>query len=240
MVNNVKDIKHRIIRQVFKDYKISGVDFNSSADIPSGTGLGSSSAFTAGLITLCNAATNKYMSKEDIAKYACDIEIDKLGEPIGKQDQYACSVGGLNFFTFNKNGSVSLEKVLMKDIKLKQLEENLMLFYLGSTRSASSILTEQREVTVNCKKRINNLRTMVALSKELKSELQRSNIDAMGDILHRGWMYKKELTSKISNQTIDHYYSLALQIWCTGWKAFRCRRRWLFTLFCPKKQTEKC
>lgn len=236
LVNNVNDIKHRIIRQVFKDYKISGVDFNSSADIPSGTGLGSSSAFTAGLITLCNAATNKYMSKEDIAKYACDIEIDKLGEPIGKQDQYACSVGGLNFFTFNKNGSVSVEKVLMKDIKLKQLEENLMLFYLGSTRSASSILTEQREVTVNCKKRINNLHTMVALSEELKSELQRSNIDAMGDILHRGWMYKKELTSKISNQTIDHYYSLALQNGAQGGKLLGAGGGGFLLFFVPKNK----
>ncbi len=109
LVDNIDDIDHKIIKQVFKDYNIRGVDFNSSADVPSGTGLGSSSAFTSGLITLCNAYVGKYMSREDIANYACKIEIDKLQEPIGKQDQYSCSLGGLNFIQFNFNFSSPLD-----------------------------------------------------------------------------------------------------------------------------------
>jgi D-glycero-alpha-D-manno-heptose-7-phosphate kinase len=217
-VDSVDLIEHKIIKQVLKDYNIKGIDFNSSADIPSGTGLGSSSAFTSGLATLCNAYTNQYMSKEDIAKYACDVEINKLNEPIGKQDQYACSVGGLNFIKFNQDDTTSVEKILLKSEKLFQLENNLMMFYLGTTRSASAILSEQRTNTISDIKKIENLHRMVKLSEELKIELQNSNIDSMGDILHRGWMYKKELASQISNEKIDYYYNLALKNGATGGK----------------------
>ena len=113
LVDNVNDIKHNIIREVFKLYNIRGVDLNSSADIPSGTGLSSSSAFTAGLIHLCNAYNETYMTKEEIAEQACHVEINLLNEPIGKQDQYACACGGLNFIEFEKSGKVNLEKVYL-------------------------------------------------------------------------------------------------------------------------------
>lgn len=218
LVSDLKSIEHRIIKQVFIDYDVKGVDFNSSADVPSGTGLGSSSAFTSGLTTLCNAFTNKYMSQEDIASYACEVEIDKLGEPIGKQDQYACAVGGLNFIEFRQDNSVSIEKILMKPEKLKRLEGNLLMFFLGVTRSASSILSEQRKNTVSNREKIKTLHKMVKLSKELRSELQKSNISTMGDILHSGWMYKKELASQISNKTINQYYETALKNGATGGK----------------------
>ncbi|NPA65088.1 MAG: GHMP kinase [Epsilonproteobacteria bacterium] len=216
-VERLEDIRHKIIRQVLSDYDIQGIDFNSSADIPSGTGLGSSSAFTAGLATLCNAYKGIYMGKEEIAKYACEVEIDKLHEPIGKQDQYACAVGGLNFISFHQNDRVEVEKILLPGEKLEQLEGNLMMFYLGGTRSASKILSEQKANTISNKK-IENLHKMVALSRELRDELQAGNIDAMGEILHRGWMYKKELASGISNEKIDHYYAKAMESGAAGGK----------------------
>jgi D-glycero-alpha-D-manno-heptose-7-phosphate kinase len=216
-VDSVDLIEHKIIKQVLKDYNIKGIDFNSSADIPSGTGLGSSSAFTSGLATLCNAYTNQYMGKEDIAKYACEVEIDKLQEPIGKQDQYGCSLGGLNFIKFNQDDTVSVEKILLDSQNLLKLENNLLMFYLGGTRSASKILEEQKSNTSQNKK-IENLHKMVALSETLKDELQSGNIDAMGDILHQGWMYKKELASQISNENIDYYYDLALRNGARGGK----------------------
>jgi D-glycero-alpha-D-manno-heptose-7-phosphate kinase len=217
-VENVADIKHRIIKQVFTDYGIKGVDFNSSADIPSGTGLGSSSAFTSGLINLCNAYLGKYISKEMIAQEACITEIHKLSEPIGKQDQYACAVGGLNFIEFNENETVSVEKIKMLPESYHLLEQNLMMFYLGVTRKASDILTEQKQNTISDSKKVKNLHKMVHLSKELKKELASNNIDAMGDILHSGWMYKKELASNISNGGIDYYYDLALRAGAVGGK----------------------
>lgn len=217
-VDNVQDIEHKIIREVIRDYKIKGIDFNSSADIPAGTGLGSSSAFTVGLINLCNAYTSKYMKKESIANYACDIEINRLYEPIGKQDQYACSLGNLNFISFFQDDTVAVEKILMKKESHKQLQRNLLMFYTGIYRSASSILKEQKENTISGREKINNLHKMVQLAKDLKVELSRNNIDDMGEILHSGWMYKKELASSIANGTIDYYYNLAIKNGAKGGK----------------------
>ena len=191
-VHDINDIKHRIIKEVFKLYNVRGVDFNSSADIPSGTGLASSSAFTAGLINLCNAYNETYMNKEDIAEQACHVEIDLLGEPIGKQDQYACACGGLNFITFETSGKVNVEKVFLTTAGYKRLENNLLMFYTGQTRAAGDILKEQKKNTTDDRKKIENLHKMVRLAYTLKEELLHNNIDAMGDILHQGWMYKKE------------------------------------------------
>lgn len=215
---NLDEIQHKIIKQVFRDYGIKGVDFNSSADIPAGTGLGSSSAFTSGLISLCNAYTDKYMSKEEVAHQACDIEIEKLGEPIGKQDQYACAVGGLNFISFNQDNSVIVEKLFLQKHKRKELQDNLLMFYTGTTRSASAILKEQKKNTASDVKKVENLHKMVKLAHDLRYELQQGNIDAMGEILHSGWMYKKALASGIANEQIDHYYDLALSNGAIGGK----------------------
>ena len=216
--NTIEEIQHPIIRTVFDKYKIKGVDFNSSADIPSGTGLGSSSAFTVGLINLCNAYTDKYMSKEDIASDACKVEIENLKEPIGKQDQYACACGGLNFIEFNKDGSVDVEKLYIQSDAYHVLEKNLLMFYTGQTRSAGSILAEQKKNTTDDEAKIKNLHKMVQLSKDLKQELLRGNTNAMGEILHAGWMYKKELANGISNPDIDYYYDLAIQNGALGGK----------------------
>lgn len=176
LVDNVNDIKHNIIREVFKLYNIRGVDLNSSADIPSGTGLSSSSAFTAGLIHLCNAYNETYMTKEEIAEQACHVEINLLNEPIGKQDQYACACGGLNFIEFEKSGKVNLEKVYLTTEGYERLENNLLLFYTGQTRAAGDILKEQKKNTTDDKKKIENLHKMVQLARDLREELLRNNL----------------------------------------------------------------
>jgi D-glycero-alpha-D-manno-heptose-7-phosphate kinase len=217
-VDNVDKIEHRIIRQVFRDYHIKGVDFNSSADIPTGTGLGSSSAFAVGLINLCTAYAGKYSSKGKIAEYACEIEIERLKEPIGKQDQYACALGGLNFINFNQDETVVFEKVYMTNENLKQLQRNLMLFYTGGSRAAGDILKEQKKNTSDDNRTVENLHKMVKLASDLKEELSRNNVDALGEILHTGWMYKKELASSITNEKIDYYYELAKNNGASGGK----------------------
>lgn len=214
----IDEIQHPIIKDVFKKYGIKGVDFNSSADIPSGTGLASSSAFTVGLINLCNIYTDIYMDKEEIAREACKIEIEDLKEPIGKQDQYACACGGLNFIKFHKCGNVDVEKLYLQDDAYHVLEKNLLMFYTGKTRAAGSILAEQKKNTTNDAEKIENLHKMVKLSEELKIELLKGNIDAMGEILHKGWMYKKELANGISNPDIDEYYNTAINAGALGGK----------------------
>jgi len=216
--NSVDEINHPIIREVFKRYGIKGVDFNSSADIPSGTGLASSSAFTVGLINLCNVYTDKYMNKQDIAELACNIEIDDLKEPIGKQDQYACACGGLNFIEFYKDGVVDVEKLYLQSKTYHTLEKNLLMFYTGKTRNAGDILIEQQKNTTDDKAKIESLHKMVQLSQDLKIELLKGNTNAMGEILHTGWMYKKELADGISDDGIDYYYNLARENGASGGK----------------------
>ncbi len=218
LVESDSQIEHRIIREVFKHYKICGVDFSSSADVPAGTGLGSSSAFTVGLINLCSAYLTRAMSKENIAALACDVEINRLQAPIGKQDQYASAMGGLNFIAFNRDDSVTVEKVIMDRTSYSKLQNNLLMFYLGDARAVAPILAEQKENMKTQKDMIKNIDKMVQLASELRYELENGNVDEMGNILYKGWMYKKELASAISNEKIDYYYNLAIKSGALGGK----------------------
>lgn len=217
IADDVQSIKHPLIREIFRYFDIKGVDFNSSADIPSGTGLASSSAFAAGLINLCAAHTGRYLNKQEIAELACKIEIDILQEPIGKQDQYACAIGGLNFIEFHGNENVSVEKIHLEASVQKSLESNLLMFYLGKTRAAGSVLKEQK-INIEESRKIGNLHKMVKLAYDLKIELINQQIDSLGDILHTGWMYKKELANGISDSSIDDNYEMAMKYGASGGK----------------------
>lgn len=218
-VNSLDDIQHRIIKQVFSDYDICGVDFNSSADIPSGTGMGSSSAFTSGLALLANLyKTGHCLDHKQLASYACDIELNKLKEPIGKQDQYACASGGLNFIEFCQNGTVEIEKLSMDPIARVRLENNLLLFYTGKSRSASAILAEQSKNTKNQPDKAKAIGKMVELARELRSALLNNQIDVMGELLHANWLLKRNLAGSITNPDIDRWYELARQNGASGGK----------------------
>lgn len=239
LVENITDIKHKIIKEVFTEFGINGVDFNSSADIPSGTGLGSSSAFTVGLINLCNAYSSKFATKEQIAQLACSIEIERLKEPIGKQDQYACTYGGLNYIKFNQDESVMVEKIFLPRSKMVYLNNNLLLFFTGKIRSASMILSEQKANIISDKSKVNNLKKIVQLSNQLKVELQEGNIDNFGNILHEGWVYKKELAAQISDSTTDFYYEKALKNGAKGGKLLGAGGGGFLLFFCPiENQTQ--
>lgn len=239
LVNRVDDIRHKIIREIFKDYKIRGVDFNSSADVPAGTGLGSSSGFTVGLINLCNEFTGCQMTKHQIARYACAIEIERLSEPIGKQDHYACAFGGFNYIHFHPEGSVTVEKINMSVGNITKMESRMLMFYLGKTRSASSILKQQKENTVKDKKVIANLHRMVQLSEDLKREFLKGNINALGEILHEGWCYKKELAPCITSKKIDFYYDKAIKNGAKGGKLLGAGKGGFLLIYANKNHHEK-
>lgn len=214
----VEDIRHRVIRQVFADYGIDGVDFNSAADVPAGTGLGSSSAFTVGLALLCDVFTGRRQTNDQLAAYACEVEIEKLGDPIGKQDQYACAHGGVNFIRFNPDDSVAVEKVFLTPAKTAELENNLAMFYTGVTRSAGSILADQKQNMKKGGDEVDAVGKLVALAEELEKELHRGNVDAVGDNLDRGWRRKKEMAAGISNPAIDDLHARAMRAGATGGK----------------------
>ena len=216
-VKTLNDIKHRYFKQILTNLSISGVELVSTADIPSGTGLGSSSSFTVGLIHALYCYKGKYVSKERLASEACNVEIEQLGNPIGKQDQYAAAYGGLNFIEFKQDGTVIVEPVIMNADSYCKLESNLMMFYTGLLHSASSILQEQkRNISFGDKEK--NQLTMCGLARELREELQKNNIDSLGDILHKNWILKKTLASGISNRAIDNAYMKAMEAGATGGK----------------------
>jgi len=230
IINTLDEIKHPIIKEVFKRYHISGVDFNATAEIPSGTGLGSSSSFTSGLITLCTAYRNIIEIKKFIAKQASEVEIDILGSPIGKQDQYAATFGGLNFIKFNADESVDVNRIELSAEKLKELESSLVLFYLGGTRSSESVLTEQKN---NILSNHATLKKMVTLAENLRDDLNNNSISNLGDILNAGWQYKKELSSNVTNGEIDYWYNEALNHGAKGGKLLGAGNGGFLLLYAP-------
>ena len=216
-VNDINDIEHVYFRQVLNNLGVSGVELVSTADIPSGTGLGSSSSFTVGLLHSLYCYKGKFVSKERLASEACDVEIEQLGNPIGKQDQYAAAYGGLNFIEFRKDGGVLVDPVIMNENSFRRLESNLMMFYTGQLHSASEILKEQKSNITAGDKEANQLK-MCGLARSLREELQNNNIDAMGEILHQNWLLKKTLASGISDPAIDEAYDKAINAGAIGGK----------------------
>jgi D-glycero-alpha-D-manno-heptose-7-phosphate kinase len=210
-------IQHRILKQVFQDYGIKGIDFNSSADVPAGTGLGSSSAFTVGLLNLCNAYLGRYEGRTALAEKACEIEIDKLGEPIGKQDQYGCALGGMNFLTFNPDESVEVEAVPITTAMRQRLEQCLVMFYLGGTRSASELLKEQGSRLRDNASVVDDMKAMVRSAYSLRAEIQ-ENVDVIGPYLHEAWERKRRQAPGISNALVDDAYARARAAGATGGK----------------------
>ena len=238
-VQNIEDLKHEIIREALKMANIrGGVEVSSIADIPAGTGMGSSSAFTVGLLHNLNAIKRQYSSKEMLAEEACRMEIDILKEPIGKQDQYAAAFGGLNIFRFNANETVTVEPLYLKQDVYNQLEENLVLFYIGNERKASEILVEQKNNIGNADK-FAVLKDMVALVDVLKDVLYKGTLDEFGLLLNQNWLLKQRLASKISNNHIEDLYQLGLKNGATGGKLLGAGGGGFILFFCPKDLQQK-
>lgn len=233
-VKNIKDIEHPIFKQCLKDFSIKGVEITSIADIPQGTGLGSSSSFTVGLINALSCYKRRFITKEEIANLACKVEIEKLGNKIGKQDQYAASYGGLNYYQFNKDGTVYVEPILMSKEAFHKLEDNLLMLYVGGVHSASAILEEQSK-NVKSGDKEKNLLKICKLTQKLKSELEKNNVDALGDILHESWLLKKTLATGITNPNIDKWYDTARKNGALGGKLLGAGGGGFLLLYVPKE-----
>ena len=233
IVKEFDEIQHRIFRQCLTDFNLKGIEISSSADIPAGTGLGSSSTFTVALLQLLHTYKGEYVSKYKLAKDACKVEIEKLREPIGKQDQFAAAFGGLKFYEFMPNGFVNVEPIIMNSESYKKLENNILLFYLGGTHSASEILKEQSQNI----KTVNTARIqqkMCDIARQLKEELQNNNIDAMGPLLHENWILKKSLASGISSPLIEDVYDTAIHAGAMGGKLLGAGRAGFMLFYVPK------
>jgi len=217
-VDNVDRIRHPIVREVLKKFNVpGGIEISSNADVPAGTGLSSSSSFTVGLLHNIHTVLGRFVTKRQLAEEACQIEIERLKEPIGKQDQYAAAFGGLNIIKFNPSGTVEVEPIHLKRDVYEQLQNNLLMFYGGKPRKASDILTEQKN-NLTSQKKTDVLKKMVELVWKLRDALYGGALEAFAKLLHENWLLKKQLASKISNCRIDEIYRTAMENGALGGK----------------------
>lgn len=218
-VNSYKELEHPLVRNAFKLVNIQdSIEIVSIADIPStGTGLGSSSSFSVGLINSMYSFKGMKKSSEILADSACRLEIDLCKSPIGKQDQYSAAYGGLKVYRFNSDETVSIEDVKISHKNILELNSQTLCFYIGGDRSANEILQDQSKQLIQSKK-IQIMKKMVSLVDILKYEFEGSDISTFGEILHENWALKKQLSNGITNSNINDMYDTAIGLGATGGK----------------------
>lgn len=239
-VADVDEIRHALVREAMKYLDINGgLEITTIADIPSrGTGLGSSSSLTVGLLHVLNAYLGRHVSGEQLGRESCHIEIDVCGEPIGKQDQYAAALGGFNLIEFKPDDSVVVSPVICQPEVLSELEKNILVMYTGITREASPLLKQQStEISSDARKRDSMLR-MVELAYTLRDELNNNNLSAVGEILHENWMLKKEMAAGISNEAIDDWYQVARSSGAIGGKILGAGAGGFLMFYAPQEKHE--
>ncbi len=237
-VERIEDIQHPIVRECLMRHGIpKGMEIASFADVPAGSGLGSSSAFTVGLLHALEAHGGRTASASDLAAAACDVEINRLAEPIGKQDQYASAFGGLSFIKFNPDDSVEVQAVVMKPNIKQQFERRLMMFYVGQERSSGAILSEQTE-NMNDPAMAARVGRMVELAGRFRTALESSRLEECGDLLHENWKLKRELAEGVSSAYVDEIYARALASGASGGKLLGAGTGGFLLLYCEPERQE--
>ena len=218
---SAEDIEHPIFREVAKDYfpHSPQVEIASHADVPAGTGLGSSGSFTTALIKAACLFNNRNISAQDLAELACNIEIDRLNEPIGKQDQYIAAYGGLTCFTFHKDDTVTVAPLMLSSETRYDLEERLLLFFTGWTRQAKDILADQNQKSqMDDVAMARNLDQIKALGLESKRALESGQPADFGALMHTHWEHKRRRSKEISNDSVEEWYEYGRQNGAIGGK----------------------
>ncbi len=220
IIDNVDDIEHRIFKAALKLLGIEqGIELHSAADVPAGCGLGTSSSFTVALLNALHAYKSEFINQRQLAEEACHIEIDLIGEPIGKQDQYMAAFGGLTCLTFEKNGGVTVEPLRISEEALDRLESNLVLFFTGKERNASEILSEHdKQSRKDNPAMIQNLHQIKEIGLETRRHLEKGEVDSLGEFLQVHWETKKKRSSKISYPFVDECYEVARKNGAIGGK----------------------
>lgn len=218
--NNINKIKHNIIREVLKsEISKNKIEITTLTDIPAKTGLGSSGSFSTALIKAINLFNKKKISKRELAEKACEIEIKKLKQPSGKQDQYISVYGGISEFSINKNGFVNVKNLKISNRTKTNLENNLLLFFTGFSRDSSFILNEQNKKTIrNNQEILHNLDFVKSLGHEIKHSLIKGDCNEFGKLMDEHWKYKLKRSKNMSNQTINEAYDYAIKNGALGGK----------------------
>ena len=212
-VMSVEEVRHRIVREALRMENLSTpqIEITSMADIPAGTGLGSSGSFTTALLKALSAHRKRHLSQEDLAELACELEISRLGEPIGKQDQYIAALGGVTSFRFNEDDSVEAKPVGLSLDTMLALEENLLLFFTGISRSASEILKDQNDRTgTQDLAMLENLHRNKEIGQLSLRALESGDLQEFGSLMHEHWLNKRARSEGISDSRVDYLYSKAI------------------------------
>lgn len=220
-VEKIADVRHPIIREALQmlGFRTPQVEITTLADIPAGTGLGSSGSFTTALLKALYTHRKRHLHQEELAELACHIEIDRLGEPIGKQDQYIAAVGGVTCFTFHKDDKVIATPLGISMDTMFDLEDNLLLFFTGFSRSASGILKDQQvKSQKNDVDMLNNLHYVKDLGYRSRDALEAGNTALFGELMHEHWEHKKRRSGGMSNPQIDDWYTLGMKNGAVGGK----------------------
>jgi D-glycero-alpha-D-manno-heptose-7-phosphate kinase len=217
---DVASIRHPIFREALRMAGIDrGIELTSVADLPSNSGLGSSSSFTVALLNALYTYKRNFVSSQRLAEDACQLEMNRLGEPVGKQDQYIAAFGNITALTIDSDGSVHVEPVPVRDEVLDELASNLIVMYTGIERPAKVVLTEQGErIAQSDPKTLDGMHRIKALGRDVYDLLVRGDTDRFGEILHEHWLHKRTLTSKMTDDRLDEYYELARKAGAIGGK----------------------
>ncbi len=236
--SDVASIEHDLIREAMRMTGVeSGVEVTLLSDIPSeGAGLGSSSSFTVGLLNAFHIYRGEQVTAEQLAREACEIEIERLGKPIGKQDQYIAAYGGLRSFRFRRDEAVDVARVPLGAVPLRELDARLHLFFTGRTRKADVILSEQKARTGD---RTAELDGIKELAHALGPALERGDFDRLGELLHSSWELKRKLASGISNPALDEMYALARAHGALGGKICGAGGGGFLLVYCPIERQER-
>jgi len=220
-VDRVEDVQHRIIREALRalEFRTPQVEITTLADIPAGTGLGSSGSFTTALLKALYAHRRRILHPSELAELACDIEISRLGEPVGKQDQYIASYGGVTCFSFHPDGQVEAEPLAVPVDTLFNLEDNLLLFFTGFSRSAPEILSDQKQRSeLGDESMIRNLHDVKELGLRSRDTLLKGDVAGFGALLDEQWAHKRRRSGGMSNPQIDEWYDLGRRSGALGGK----------------------
>jgi D-glycero-alpha-D-manno-heptose-7-phosphate kinase len=238
-VEKVADIDHAIIREAFALHSVEpAIEMVSVADIPAGTGLGSSGSFTVGLLRAIYAFRRRHTTTSNLAEEACHIEIDRLKEPVGKQDQFIAAFGGLTCFEFTTEGQVHVTPLLVSNETLRDLEENLLMFFTGYSRNAHEVLAEQKlRSEQGDEAMIENLHFVKELGLRSKHALESGDLVAFASIMNEHWQYKRRRSQTVSNDKIDRSYQVGMDHGALGGKLVGAGAGG-FLLFYTKSQDE--
>ncbi len=241
IVKKVDEIENNLVREAMRLTGVTGgIHITSISDIPSeGSGMGSSSSYVVGLLNALYAYQGKHVNAEKLAREASQIEIDILGKPIGKQDQYIAAYGGLQYIQFNKDGTVFVDPIICSTEKKKLVEKNCLLFYTGITRSADPILNVQTNEMAKKMSKRKIMGEMVKIAEVMQEDLNNNTIDSYGKLLHENWMLKKKMAGGVSTDEIDSWYNIGRKNGAIGGKLLGAGGGGFLLLYAPEEKHQK-